>query len=374
MKIAIIHDWLVTYSGAERVLSEMIKCFPQSDIYTIVDHLKKEDRFFLQNRPVKTSFIQKLPFSKKHYRSYLPLMPLAIEQFDLSEYDLIISSSHAVAKGVLTGPDQIHICMCYTPIRYAWDLQHQYLAEAGLKNGLKGLMVKWLLHKIRIWDYRTSHGVDHFIAISNFIGRRIKKVYGRDSYTIYPPVDTKKFTKLSNQRKDFFVTCSRMVPYKKIDLIVETFTNFFPEKKLIVLGDGPDFKKINSLAGPNIEMLGAVSFGTLHNYLSEAKAFIFAAEEDFGIAPLEAQACGTPVIAYGRGGALETISDLNSSNPSGIFFDKQTCNSLKIAIERFEKIQDEINPENCIANANKFSTKNFKKHFSLFIKNNTRLN
>ena len=291
MKVAIVHDWLVTYAGAERVLEQMIQAFPDAEIFSVVDFLEDSNRHWLKNKKAKTSFIQKLPFAKSKYRTYLPIMPFAVEQIDLSSFDLIISSSHAVAKGVLTGPDQLHICMCYSPIRYAWDLQHQYLYESNLKKGIKSFFARWILHKFRLWDNRTSNGVDYFIAISQFISRRIEKTYRRNSEVIYPSVDTNKFNQNGEKREDFYVTCSRMVPYKKIDLIVETFTKKFPDKELVVIGHGPDFEKIKNLAGDNVKLTGRAEFKSLHNYLSSAKAFIFAAEEDFGIGPLEAQSC-----------------------------------------------------------------------------------
>jgi len=209
----------VTYAGAERVLEQMLLCFPNADLFSMIDFLDEKDRGFIQNKPVYTSFIQKLPFAKKKYRGYLPLMPLAVEQFDMSGYDLVISSSHAVAKGVLTGPDQLHICMCYSPIRYAWDLQHQYLRETGLSHGPKSWVIRWLLHNIRNWDVGTANGVDEFIAISEFIRRRINKVYRRDSRVIYPPVYLDNFRPVA-EKEEFYLTASRMVPYKKIDLLV----------------------------------------------------------------------------------------------------------------------------------------------------------
>lgn len=367
MKIAIIHDWLVTYAGAERVLEQMLKVYPNAELYSLIDFIQQKDRSFILNKEVKTSFIQKLPKVKTKYRSYLPLMPLAIEQFDLSYYDVVISSSHAVAKGVITGPDQLHICMCYSPIRYAWDLQHQYLRESNLEHGIKSWLAKWVLHKIRIWDLRTANGVDNFIAISDFIGRRIKKVYRRGSVTIYPPVYTSDFFYDENIKEDFYFTSSRMVPYKKIDLIVETFTHKFPNKKLIVGGDGPDYEKIKRIAGENITFLGYQDFNVLKNHLMKAKAFIFAAEEDFGIAPLEAQACGTPVIAFGKGGALETICGLDSVKPTGVFFQKQTIESLASSILCFEQNQHKITPQFCIDNAQRFSDERFREEFKNFV-------
>lgn len=367
MNVAVVHDWLVTYAGAERVLEQILRVFPQAELYSLVDFLPKEQRSFILDKEVRTSFIQHLPYARKAYRNYLIAMPLAIEQFDLSKYDLVISSSHAVAKGVITGPDQLHICMCYSPIRYAWDLQHQYLHEAGLDRGIKGWLAKWLLHRIRLWDLRTANGVDKFIAISNFIQRRIEKVYRRDSITIYPPVYVDDFRNEILNKEDFYMTSSRMVPYKKIDLIVKTFSERFPDKRLVVIGDGPDFDKVSSLAGSNVDVLGYQEFSVLKEHLAKAKAFIFAAEEDFGIAPLEAQAAGTPVIAYGKGGALETIRDLDTDKPSGCFFDAQTVDSLALAIERFEANLSVMTPANCVENAARFGDVRFREEFEAFV-------
>jgi glycosyltransferase involved in cell wall biosynthesis len=297
MKIVIVHDWLVNYGGSERVLEQMLLCYPEADIFSVVDFVPSHERDFLQGKKVTTSFIQRLPGAAKHYRHYLPLMPLAIEQLDVSGYDLVISSSHAVAKGILVSPDQLHICMCYTPIRYAWDLQHQYLQEAGLNRGIKGWLVRWMLHKIRLWDVRTANGVDHFIAISHYIARRIAKSYRREAQVIYPPVDTEFFVPLPDcgAKDDFYLTVSRMVPYKKIGLILEAFSHM-PDKQLIVVGDGPEMSKCQAAAGPNVRLIGGQSADNLKDLLQRAKAFVFAAEEDFGITPVEAQACGTPVI------------------------------------------------------------------------------
>lgn len=365
MKIAIVHDWLVTYAGAERVLEQLLLLFPQADLFSVVDFLPDGQRGFLQGKRASTTFIQDLPFSRTKYRQYLPLMPLAIEQLDLSQYDLVLSSSHAVAKGVLTGPDQLHICLCYSPIRYAWDLQHQYLQESGLAKGMKGWLAKLLLHYVRIWDYRTANGVDQFIAISHFIARRIRKVYGRESTVIYPPVDVERFS-LHEAKDDYYVTASRMVPYKRIDLIVEAFTQM-PDKRLVVIGDGPEMAKIKALAGPNIQLLGQQPFEVLLHHLHHAKAFIFAAEEDFGIAPLEAQACGTPVIAYGKGGALETIRGPETNRPSGIFFPEQQCASLLQAIRHFEEDSAGITAAHCRENALRFATAQFSSTFAAFV-------
>ncbi|HDK9850228.1 TPA: glycosyltransferase, partial [Klebsiella pneumoniae] len=244
-----------------------------------------------------------------------------IEQLDVSKYNIILSSSHAVAKGILTGPDQLHISYVHSPIRYAWDLQHQYLREAGLDRGLKGKLARLILHKIRMWDYRTANGVDHLIANSKFISRRIKKVYGRDSDVIYPPVDVDRFS-LVDEKEDFYFTASRLVPYKRIDLIVEAFSHM-PDKKLVVIGDGSEMGKIKSKAARNIEILGYQSNEVMQSTMQKAKAFVFAAEEDFGITPVEAMACGTPVIAYGKGGVLETVKPVGYEAPTGVFFGEQ---------------------------------------------------
>lgn len=359
MKVAIVHDWLVTYAGAERVLEQLLLLYPQADLFSIVDFLPRDSRQFIQNKEVRTSFIQNLPFSKSKFRQYLALMPLAIEQFDLSIYDLVISSSHAVAKGVLTGPDQFHLCYCHSPMRYVWDLQHQYLSESGLNRGLKGWIAKSILHKVRLWDYRTSHGVDFFISNSKFISKRIYKIYRRNSKVIYPPVDSRRFT-LCESKEDFYLTVSRMVPYKKIDLIVEAFINM-PDKKLIVIGDGPDYKKIQSKASSNVKLLGYQPFSVLKDYMQRARAFVFAAEEDFGISPVEAQACGTPVIAYGKGGALESIRDLQDSNPTGVFFSEQSVESIIGGISFFEKNRSCFIPIKCRENALRFSEEQFIK-------------
>ncbi|HDR7959551.1 TPA: glycosyltransferase family 4 protein [Bacillus wiedmannii] len=359
MKIAIVHDWLVTYAGAEKVLEQMLEVFPEADLFSLVDFLDEKERGFIKNKEVSTTFVQKLPFAKKKYRNYLPLMPLAIEQLDLSRYDVILSSSHAVAKGVLTGPDQLHISYVHSPIRYAWDLQHQYLKEANLEKGLKGMLTKSILHKIRNWDYRTANGVDYFVGNSKFIGRRIWKVYRRESDVIYPPVDISAFT-LHEEKEDFYITASRMVPYKKIDLIVEAFAHM-PDKKLIVIGDGPDFEKIKAKAKSNVQLLGYQSFEVLKSHMQRAKAFVFAAEEDFGITPVEAQACGTPVITYGKGGATETVLDLNYEKPTGLFFKEQTVESIVEKINEFERSYDKFTPSNCRENAIRFSPERFRE-------------
>lgn len=362
-RVAIVHDWLVTYAGAERVLEQMIACFPQADIFSLVDFV--DDRKFLHGKRATTSFIQRLPLARKKYRAYLPLMPLAIEQLDLSGYDLVISSSHAVAKGVLTGPDQVHVSYVHSPIRYAWDLQHQYLQQSNLTRGMRSIMARMVLHYIRNWDTRTSNSVDHFVANSQFIARRIKKVYQRDSRVIFPPVDVQSFV-VGEEKEDFYLTASRMVPYKKIDLIVEAFSRM-PGKRLVVIGDGPEMKGIRAKAGPNVEILGYQPFAVLHDHMRRAKAFVFAAEEDFGIAPVEAQACGTPVIAFGKGGVLETVRELGQAHPTGIFFREQSVPAVVAAVREFEQNAHRFSALDCRMNAERFSVATFRERFTGFV-------
>ncbi len=361
MKVALVHDWLVTYAGAERVLEQILLCYPEAELFSVVDFLPPGKRDFIQNRPVSTSFVQRLPFARSKYRSYLPLMPLAVEQFDLSGYDIVISSSHAVAKGVLTGPDQLHISYVHSPMRYAWDLQHQYLRESGLNSGVKGWLAKGLLHKMRLWDARTANGVDYFIANSKFIRRRIWKTYHREAAVIYPPVEISKFS-LCENKEDFYLAASRMVPYKKMDLIAEAFAAM-PERRLIIVGDGPEMQKVKAKTGANVTILGYQPDDVLHDYMRRAKAFVFAAEEDFGIVPLEAQACGTPVVAYAKGGALETIRGLDDKQPTGVFFKEQSLSAIKAAVCSFEQSAARILPVTCRENALRFAPERFRAEF-----------
>lgn len=359
MRVAIVHDWLVAPGGAEKVLEQIIECFPDADLFSLVDFL--EDRSPLGGKPVTTSFIQRLPFARRHYRAYLPLMPLAVEQFDLSGYDLIITSSYAVAKGVLVGPDQTHVSYVHSPMRYAWDLQHQYLREANLTHGPKSWAARALLHYLRGWDSHSANGVDRLIANSHFVARRVMKTYRRDAAVIPPPVDVHEF-ELCTRKEDFYLTASRMVPYKRIDLIVETF-NATPHRKLIVIGDGPEMAAIRAKARSNVTILGYQPFEVLKDHLQRARAFVFAAEEDFGIVALEAQACGTPVIAFGKGGALETVVPIGEPQPTGVYFARQTVVSMLDAIDRFERQREQITPAACRANAERFSAAVFRRAF-----------
>lgn len=359
-KVAIVHDWLTVYGGGEKVLEKMLETWPDADLFSVVDFVPPELRFFLKGRTPKTSFIQRLPKAKTKYRSYLPLMPLAMEQLDLSAYDVVISSSHAVAKGVITGPDQVHVSYVHSPIRYAWDLQHQYLAEAGLQRGFKSAVARLILHYMRIWDTRTANGVDAFVANSKFVARRIHKAYRRHAAVVYPPVDIDRFT-IHPDKDDFFLTASRMVPYKKMPLIVEAFAKM-PDKRLVVIGDGPEFDKVKAAATPNVSVLGYRSTPELIDHMQRAKAFVFAAEEDFGITPVEAQACGTPVIAFGKGGALETVrGDPDLPDATGLFFAEQSVEAIVRAVQQFEAhgANARFTPQACRDQAERFSPQRF---------------
>ncbi len=361
-KVAVIHDWLVIYGGAERVLEHILDCYPQADLFSLIDHVPEDQRHFLRGKTPKTSFLQSIPGIARHYPKLLPMMPLAIEQFDLSDYDLVISSSYCVAKGVLTGPNQTHVSYCHSPMRYAWDHYHEYLAELNLETGMKSWLVRWLLHNIRTWDTRSSNTVDYFISNSKFVQARIQKFYNRESELIYPPIDTSLFA-LQEQKEDFYVAAGRFVPFKRLDLVVEAFRDL-PDRKLVMIGDGPEMEKLRSKAGPNVEFLGFQPPHVMRDYLSRAKAFIFPSEEDFGIVPVEAQACGTPVIAFGSGGALETVIPVNRDNPpaqsTGLWFAEQSPESLAAAVLRFEAMPEDFDPAFISTHAAGFAPEQFK--------------
>jgi glycosyltransferase involved in cell wall biosynthesis len=376
MKTAIIHEWFINYWGSEKCVESFVNILPKSDIFALIDFLKKEDRIkILNGKKAKTSFIQKFPFAKSKYRNYLSFFPMAIEQLDISNYDLIISSNHSVSKGVLSNSNQLHISYCHSPMRYAWDLYFQYVNKSYFASGLKSWYARRLFHKIRIWDFISASRVDYFIANSNHIAKRIKKIYNRDCIVIHPPVDIKNFL-LNTQKDNYYLTVSRFVPYKKVDLIVDTFSQM-PDKRLVVIGDGPDKKRIKKIASKNVELLGFQSMDNLANYMRNAKAFIFASEEDFGITMVEAQACGTPVIAYRIGGASEIVKD----RKTGILFDKQNPTELKRAIEEFEKMENDFDLLEIRRHAENFDRKIFEEKIRLFIdekwkefKNNSQIN
>ena len=366
-RTAIVHDWLVTYAGAERVLEQLLLLYPEADLYAVCDFVPDSERGFLRGRTPRTTFIQRLPGARRRYRSYLPLMPMAISQLDVSDYDLVISSSHAVAKGVRTGPTQLHVSYVHTPIRYAWDLQEQYLRTAGLDRGVQGWLARGILRRIRTWDERTADDVDHFVANSAYIADRIRRAYGREAEVVYPPVDVEAFP-LRRDKSDYFLAASRLVPYKRIGLVVEAFADM-PDRRLKVIGDGPERAKIEALAHghANIEMLGYQPAGELREAMQKARAFVFAAEEDFGIMPVEAQACGTPVIAYGRGGTQETVVGLGAPTPTGVFFNEQTSEAIIASVQTFEANEERFDPGVARRNAERFSPTVFRTGLSAAI-------
>jgi glycosyltransferase involved in cell wall biosynthesis len=366
-KIAIVHEWLETYAGSERVLEQLLQLLPSADVFAVVDFMSESERSFLQGRPVRTSFVQKLPFARRWFRNYLGLMPIAMQQLDLSGYDLVISSNHAVAKGVITGPDQLHISYVHSPMRYAWDLQHQYLAQAGIDHGLKGIYARWLLARLRQWDVSSAHHVDHFVANSRYVARRIRKAYRRDATVIYPPVDIGQFA-FREDKDDFYLLACRFVPYKRAEVVVASFAQQ-PGRRLVVVGDGPDNRLVREAArgASNIHFLGVVPQDQLVSLMQRARAFVFAAEEDFGITLAEAQACGTPVIAYRRGGAAEIIVTDPADRPTGVLFDRQEEAAVTEAVERFEALGHRLSSHACRANAVRFSQARFRTEVGDFI-------
>jgi glycosyltransferase involved in cell wall biosynthesis len=352
-KIAIVHEWFAAYAGSERVVEQMLQVWPQAELFALCDFLPDDQRSFLKERKVTTSFIQRLPFARKKFRGYLPLMPLAIEQFDLDRFDMIVSSSHCVAHGVLTRADQLHVSYVHSPIRYAWDLHHQYLRQSGFQRGLRSFIARAILHYMRLWDRLSADRVDAFIANSHYVADRVRKTYRRPCRVVYPPVDVGRFA-LKEAKEPFFLTASRLVPYKRVDAIVEAFQHL-PHQRLVVIGDGPDLPRIKKLAGSNVELLGYQPTAVLEDRMQRAQAFLFAADEDFGITSVEAQACGTPVIAYGVGGSRETVRD----GVTGLLFEQQTPASIAQAVNEFLKRETAFDARAIRRHAETFSTESF---------------
>ena len=364
MRVAVVHDWLYVFGGAERVLRSILRVVPGADLYTLFDVMSEADRRLVGFETATTSFLQHMPGIRKRHRSYLPLMPLAVEQFDLSRYDLVISSSYAVAKGVLTGPDQLHLAYVHSPMRYAWDLQYRYLAESGLTRGVKGALARVLLHRMRLWDTRTAHGVDAYAANSQFIARRVAKAYGRKAEVIYPPVQVPA-SLAATAKGGYFLTASRLVPYKNVRAVVEAF-GLLPEQRLIVVGSGPDLPRLQRIAAGNVEFRGFVPDADLTALMAGASAFVYAAEEDFGIVLVEAQGQGTPVIALGRGGARESVA-AGGPHPTGLFFDAPEPADIAAAVRSFLSRPVPLRAADCHANASRFSEDQFEETFRAFI-------
>lgn len=355
MNTAIVCDWLTTRGGAEKVVFELHKLFPKAPIYTSIYNKEKFPEF--ADADIRPSFIQKFPKATKKHQLYLPLMPIAFESFDLSEYDLVISSSHSCAKGIITKPETIHISYCHTPPRYLWDRSHEYIKEYGMGR-LKKKIASHILHKLRIWDRTAAERVDYYIANSEYVKKRIKKYYQKDAKVIHPPVNITNFV-LSEKKKKYFLAVGRLTAYKKFDLLVETFNEL--EDSLVIVGEGEEKKKLQKKAHQNIAFFDYVDEVKLKKLYSEAEAVLFPQIEDFGIVPVEAMASGTPVIAYSEGGALETIKD----KETGILFKKQTVANLRKAIDTFKKTK--FNPKIIRKHAEQFSQKAFRENIKKFI-------
>ncbi len=366
-KYALVHEWLTPKAtgGSELVVKEILKCI-DGDLYALIDFESINPESYLYGRSIGTTFLQNFPLARNGVQKYLPLLPLAIEQLDLREYDVILSSSHAVAKGILTSPHQLHICYCHTPMRYAWDLTFDYLNNSSMGKGIPGIFTKYLLHRLREWDVISANRVDYFIANSKHTARRIWRCYRRQAKVIYPPVDLERFN-FCSAKEEFYLTVSRLVSYKKVSLIVEAFNQL--QKPLVIIGNGTELDKIRQLANTNVKVLGFQPHNIVEKYMAKAKAFVYAACEDFGIALVEAQACGTPVIAYRGGGASEIVKDIRQDpeTGTGLLFDSQQPESIVTAVKTFEKYNSQLNLENCHLQANKFSSTIFKKSYLNFL-------
>ncbi|MFY0610030.1 MAG: glycosyltransferase [Hyphomicrobiaceae bacterium] len=366
-RVAIIHDWCPTFRGGERVLAELCHLFPGADVFTLFDFLPQaiKDRHF-PGVQFNTSIANKLPLIKKYYRSLFFLCPFLIEQFDVTDYDMVVSSSAAFSRGVLTRPDQPHLCYVHSPVRYAWDEQFSYLEQGRLGYGPKGLLYRKMLHNLRTWDTRTAHGPDVMIANSNYVRLRIQRIYGRDASVIHPPVELDQLTYVEN-KDSYYVTAAFLAPYKRTDLVIQAF-NEMPSKRLLVVGDGQQLAKLRELAGPNVKILGFLPRSEYVEVIANAQALVFAGCEDFGIALAEAQACGTPLIAFGRGGASDIVRPLGVSNqPTGILFARQSVAAIKEAINHFENYPASIKPEDCRKNAARFGKDVFRRGIRLAV-------
>lgn len=362
MKVAIIQEWLVTVGGSDKVVKAILDVFPEADVFTLVAKKGICDELGIPWEKVHASFIQKMPLGTKKHRAYLPLFPFAIEQLDLRGYDVIISSSHCVAKGVLTKADQLHICYCHSPVRYCWDMYNEYLEESHLEKGIKSWLVRLMLHPIRKFDAIAGSRPDYYISNSDYVGQRIRKTYRREATTIYPNIDISNF-ELCEEKHDYYLASSRLVAYKKIDIIIKAF-NRMPDRRLVVIGGGPNLETYRKMADKNVEVIGYQPFDVLKERMQHAKAFVFAADEDFGMIPIEAQSCGTPVIAYGHGGSLETVNE----GRTGMFFYEQTPEAIIDAVKQFEAMgENSFKPKDCRAWAERFSEQRFKKEIKDFV-------
>lgn len=364
--MAFVHEWLTEWGGSEDVTRLMLRCFPQAELFATIDHLRESDRHRLGASSIRTTFLQRMPRVASRFWNYLPITALAVESHNLTAADLIVSNSHGFAKGVLTTGPQLHVSYVQSPMRYAWDLHHQYMSDYELDRGMKGVLARWMFHRLRMWDRQTANNVDLFLANSRHVQQRIWRTYRRRSRVLYPPVRVSDF-EMRAAKEDFYITVSRLVSYKRVDLIVEAFRSM-PGRRLVVIGAGPELEVLRRQCPANVELLGWQEDDVVHDYLGRAKAFLFAAHEDFGISPLEAQACGTPVIAYGVGGSRETVRNLHDfPEPTGLLFDRQTAKSLAAAVESFEQAGPAFSPEACRRWAEGFSEERFQREFTQIV-------
>jgi glycosyltransferase involved in cell wall biosynthesis len=367
LKYALVHEWLTPKAtgGSELVVQEILK-YIDADVYALIDFESANPDSYLFKRKIGTTFLQHFPLARNGVQKYLPFLPVAIEQLDLRQYDIILSSSHAVAKGILTSPQQLHVCYCHTPMRYAWDLTFDYLRSSKAGRGIPGVLTRYLLHQLRLWDTISANRVDYFIANSQHTARRIWRCYRRRAEVIYPPVNIDRFP-LKPQKQDFYITVCRLVSYKNIGAIVEAFNQL--GRNLVVIGTGPELETIRQMAKPNVQVLGWQPAEVVEKYVAEAKAFVYGACEDFGIALVEAQACGTPVITYAAGGALETVLDIRQhpETGTGLFFSSQTSASLVESVKEFEQLQGKFQPEMGRVHAAQFAPEVFQQRYLAFV-------
>jgi glycosyltransferase involved in cell wall biosynthesis len=359
-RIAVVHEWLLDFAGSERVLREILDVLPQADLFALIDRPEEELAAAIPRRAKATTLLQRLPRPQRWLRYYVPLMPFAVKQLDVSAYDIVISSSHAVAKGIATTPRQLHLSYVHTPMRYAWDLREEYLRAAGLERGPLAWGARLLLERLRAWDQRSAEGVDVFLANSAHVAGRIRKAYGRQAEVVHPPVDTSAFP-LWQAKEDFYLTVSRLQPYKRVDLLVEAFARM-PKRRLVVIGDGPQMRHLRSTTSPNVELRGRLPTAQVREHMQRARAFLFAGIEDFGIVMAEAQACGTPIIALGSGGAAEIVRD-----ETGVLFSEQTADALIQAVRRFEQEPGRFAAQSCRQNAMRFDRYRFRRRFEQLV-------